>query len=139
MDVGELVRLLRASPSDTRQRRWRQDGVGRQVFGLRAGRAERWGLECGDEVTGCVLSGAGRREVWHSEGKREEFYRVGDAIGVCFGNENFVAAIVVHGRSNVPAWGAVGGPGSSLVGFLVRNDSDAGRGKRSAIVVEVAK
>ena len=64
---------------------------------------------------------------------------VTDACGICFGNENGVAAIMFEGWSDVPSGSTMWGPRTAFVSCFVGDDFGARWRKRGAVVVKVAK
>lgn len=61
---------------------------------------------------------------------------VNGSFGASLWDEDLVAAVVVHGWSDVPVRGAMLGPGLTSCEFLVSNDFGAKRPKGGSIVVE---
>ena len=57
---------------------------------------------------------------------QEPRYRVYDTLSLCFFNEDAVAAVILHGWSNVPAFLSVQRPGFAYVRFFVGNDLCSG-------------
>ena len=70
---------------------------------------------------------------------RKELNGVTDAFGVCFGDEDSVAAIMLKGWVNVPAGSAMGGPRVAFVSGFVSDDFGSRWGERGSVEIEISK
>ena len=75
------------------------------------------------------MCGVGGGESRHGDFGGEELDSIGDSVGLCLGDEDFVAPVVFERRSYIPAVVAVRGPRGTFVRLAVDDDFGTWRGK----------
>ena len=78
--------------------------------------------KCAGGSSGGACGAAG----WDGEIVRGKLDSFGDTFGAGLRNVDAVTSVVVRGRSEIPTVDTVGGPGSTIAGFFVGNDTGAG-------------
>lgn len=78
----------------------------------------------------------GRRD-WHGDVLGKPRYSVGHAFTLCVPHPGTIAPIIIEGRSHVPSVQRVRCPTATFVGFIVDEDTCAGRGKWRTIEIEL--
>jgi hypothetical protein len=96
-----------------------------------------------EERPGKIKRGAGSHvgtgQVGHGEVMRQELDSLRDAGSIGSGVDDLIAAVVFHGRANIPTFFAVWVPGGAVSGRFENNDLTPGGSEGGAVEIKLAE